>query len=232
MGCSFCRAPKPITPEQRLRINAIIDYWFDPSWDRNTAPAWSQVSKWFGKVTPEEIAVWDKEIKDQFEADYDNYMQGEYTGWPNDRDGRLAAILLCDQFPRNMFRASAKAFQADPQTARLAYKTLKNEELWKEYKTFEKMFILLPLQHAEDKALVQLQVEEYIKLDREVSEQMPDVYVGAAGKLLQMNIKFAQDHNTTMQRFGRYPHRNKYLGRDSTPEELDYLNVTTDTWAK
>ena len=107
MGCSFCRAPKPITPEQRLRIDAILDFWYTPGQDRNVFyPA--SMKLWFG-ASPEA----DLDIKNKFMGDYENYVSGEYTGWPLDKDGRLAAVLLCDQFSRQLFRKQAKAFDTD-----------------------------------------------------------------------------------------------------------------------
>ena len=69
-------------------------------------------------------------------------------------------------------------------------------------------------------------------MDREAEEADPDSYKGGMGKLYQMNIKFAQDHNTIVQRFGRYPHRNKYLGRESTEAEKEYLEQKKEHWAK
>ena len=94
------------------------------------------------------------------------------------------------------------------------------------------MFFLTALMHSEDKSICIIPVEEYIKLDQELEASDPEAYKSGMGKIVQSNIKFAQDHYSTVERFGRYPHRNKYLGRESTPEEIEYLGNLTDSWAK
>ena len=66
-------------------------------------------------------------------------------------------------------------------------------------------------------------ITEFMKLDRETENNLPEIYKAGTGKLLQQNIKYAQDHDATVQRYGRYPHRNEVLGRISTPEEVEYL---------
>ena len=106
-------APKPITPEQRDRITAILEFWYGADYDRKSAPG-DRMKKWFGfGMTKEQSAELDAEIKGKFESDYDNYCSGEYSGWEHDRDGRLAAVILLDQFPRSMFRGTGKAFATD-----------------------------------------------------------------------------------------------------------------------
>ena len=164
MGCSMCRTPKPITPEQRSRINAIIDYWYPKNWDRMTSTNddlfWG---KWFLLKDPTAL---DKEITENFLADYDNYMAGEFTGWALDRDGRLATILLLDQFTRNMFRKSPRAFEGDPKSLSLSRKILADEKMFDQYTIYEKAFILLPLEHSEDGSLTRKCITEFMKLDR------------------------------------------------------------------
>ncbi len=125
MGCAACRPPKPITEEQRIRINAIIDYYFEKDADRNLCPSQAMFKKQFTS-NPQQ----DQEMKELFLADYENYMAQEYTGWPLDRDGRLAAVLLLDQYTRNMFRKTPQAFEADPMAQKLAQKAINDQEVW------------------------------------------------------------------------------------------------------
>ena len=208
MGCSFCRAPKPITPEQRTRIDSILEFWYEADYDRKSDPG-TRFQKWYGVgLSKEEQADVDRTIKELFEKDYDEYLQGEYTGWPHDRDGRLAAVILLDQFPRSMFRSTAKAFATDEKAQSISKKALKDPELWKQYEFFEKMFFLTALMHSEDKSTCLMPVVEYLKIDRELEASDPETYKSGMGKIVQSNIKFAQDHYTTVQRYGRYPHRN------------------------
>ena len=157
MFSSFSRVPtKPICSVQRGCITSIIDYWYESGYDRKSHPG-LHMPRWFSfGTTAEQIAAWDAEIKDKFEKDYDKYLLNEYTGWPQDRDGRLAAILLLDQFPRSMFRKTAKSFDADASASIIAYETVKNDEVWKEYEVFEKRFFLVSLMHAENLEYSQL----------------------------------------------------------------------------
>lgn len=109
MGCTIKkRGSKPITEEQRVRIDAILSYWYgDMNEDRNELKP-KQMEVWFG--FSDQI---DNEIKQRFLQDYLNYVADEYSGWQYDKDGRLAAVILLDQFARQMFRKEAKAFATD-----------------------------------------------------------------------------------------------------------------------
>ena len=132
-----------------------------------------------------------------------------------------------------MFRATAKAFATDNEAAKLSYKIYKNKEQWADYKLEERHFILLPLMHAESRSYGQTMVQAFIDLDREYAEKDSDRYNNQGiGKFTQYLVGYAQKHYAPVQRFGRYPHRNKHLGRESTPEELEYLASETATWAK
>ena len=162
-------------------------------------------------------------MSDNFMGDYENFVIGEYSGWVNDRDGRMAAILITDQFSRQLFRKQPKAFETDKLALNLALKAMSSED-WANYATFEKLFILMVLMHQENGKYTRMQITEMMKLDREYQEKYPEAYNNGTGKALQMNIKMGQEHDTTIQRYGRYPYRNEVLGRKSTLEELNYLN--------
>ena len=87
------------------------------------------------------------------------------------------------------------------------------------------------LMHQENAKYGRMSITEYMKLDRETENNIPEIYNASTGSLLQMNIKFAQDHHATVQRFGRFPYRNEVLGRISTPEELEYIKEA-DTYGQ
>ena len=142
----MCRGARPITPDQRKRIESIINFYFPKGWDRDTFPGESQMAIWFGASSP----TLDQKAKQLFLKDYENLRSGEYSGWICDRDGRLATVLLLDQYSRMMFRGTAKAFEADLNAQNLSMKTLDDKELWNQYKVYERYFLLLPLMHAED----------------------------------------------------------------------------------
>mmetsp|Transcript_11863 Transcript_11863/g.15092 ORF Transcript_11863/g.15092 Transcript_11863/m.15092 type:complete len:125 (+) Transcript_11863:327-701(+) len=124
-----------------------------------------------------------------------------------------------------MYRATPKAFATNPIAAKLSYKLYHNKEQWAEYKTLERHFLLLPMMHAEEKTYGQTMVDAYIKMDRELAESDPTRYNETGlGKFVQSLLMHSQNHFAPVQRFGRYPHRNKHLGRESTPEEFEYLH--------
>ena len=94
---------------------------------------------------------------------------------------------------------------------------------YNKYMIMEKYFILMPLMHSEDPKYTSMCVTEFVDLDKEVREKMPEIYEGSMTKMLQLGIKYAQDHDAIVKYFGRYPHRNEVLGRQTTPEEQEYL---------
>ena len=73
---------------------------------------------------------------------------------------------------------------------------------------------------------------EFMKLDRQTQDKLPEIYNGGTGKYCQLWIKASQDHDATVQRYGRYPHRNEVLGRKSTPQELEYLSGKPMTYGQ
>lgn len=97
-------------------------------------------------------AEMDKVISSRFTALLEAVGKGQYKHWEADRDGRLATIILCDQFSRNCFRRQAKAFSFDSISLRLAKQIYQDPNLWKDYKYNEKAFILMPIMHSENPA--------------------------------------------------------------------------------
>ena len=147
------------------------------------------MKRWFGVgLSKEQAADLDREIKDLFESDYNAYCAGDYSGWQHDRDGRLAAVILLDQFPRSMFRSTGKAFATDDIASSIAQKALKDAVVWSDYRLFEKQFFLTSLMHIEDIAIVQLPVDEYTKMARELQENNPEAYNAGLGKTYEHNI--------------------------------------------
>ena len=110
----------------------------------------------------------------------------------------------------------------------MALKTLKTPEMWKEYATFEKVVLLMPLMHAENGKYTRMCITEAMKLDHEIESRNLKLYNSGVGKVLQTLIKHAQNRDAAIQRFGRYPSRNEVLGRASTPEELEYIKSKDD----
>lgn len=179
-------------------IRDILDLWFLPLDD----PAHGQPREIWWESTPE----LDAEIRARFATVLDRAIAGALDGWAGSPDGALALILLCDQFPRNMHRRSARAFSGDAkaiETARLALARFYPAAFPRDVRTF----FYMPFQHSEALADQELACALFVALGGEDS------------------TKYAIAHRDIVARFGRFPHRNEVLGRPSTAEELDYLKT-------
>lgn len=152
-------------------------------------------------------------------------MAGKCKSWDTDKDGRLAAAILLDQFSRQLFRKNPKAFSADAKALQNTLKLLKNRSMFDEYTYLEKMFLLMPLEHDENPKHTKQMITEIdtmtAKLKADYPDKFDETYKGFCEKLR----KFAVDHDAIVQKYGRYPHRNEVLGRQDTPEEVEYLKT-------
>ncbi|WHU03381.1 MULTISPECIES: DUF924 family protein [unclassified Sphingomonas] len=169
---------------------------------------------WFA-LTPEQHFArsekLDAEIKARFGPLRDLVLGSGAAGWRDDPETVLAAIILLDQFSRNLHRDSAEAYAADPLALQLALEAINRG--WEVAMTAEeRQFLYLPLEHAEDPAMQALSVEKFGSLG--------DAYI----------LDFAQKHAEVIARFGRFPSRNAVLGRESTAEERAFLSEEGSGW--
>jgi uncharacterized protein (DUF924 family) len=197
-----------ITDEDVARIDEILSFWFKeqelsaPQIDR-------RMDIWFG-----EDPVFDEAIKAEFEDDIEKASKGQLDHWAEEPRGRLALILLIDQFRRNIHRNTAKAFSHD----KLALKLCVEGAMAKKDKgltPIQKVFFYMPLQHAESAKVQAKSVELFNKLAESVSPTFQETFLTVA--------QFAELHKDIIDQYGRFPHRNELLGRDNTPEEDEYL---------
>ena len=169
---------------------------------------------WFGLAPEKHFAkdsALDREIGERFGALRDEVLASGAARWGGAPDTLLAAIILLDQFSRNIHRGSAQAYAADPLALSLTLSAIKRE--WDErYTVDERAFLYIPLMHAESAAMQALSIEKYTALG--LAEQ----------------LRFARDHAAVIARFGRYPSRNTALGRRSTAEEMEYLSQPDAGW--
>jgi len=156
--------------------------------------------KWFAKSD-----AFDAEIRERFLATYEAAANGALSHWEASPDGAFALILVLDQFPRNMFRADARTFAADP-LARAVADSAIARGYDRHFAPSERTFFYLPFEHSEDLA----DQDRCVALNRD--------YGDADG------LKWAELHADIIRRFGRFPHRNKVLGRETTPEEEAFLD--------
>jgi uncharacterized protein (DUF924 family) len=169
-------------------IDEIIKFWFglDPKqWYRRDEKLDAEIAARFGDI-------------------YAALKGGVPESWLQSPQGFLAAVIVLDQLPRNMFRGSARAFATDGAALALA-KRASEEGVDAKLPPVQRAFLYMPFQHAEDEGDQARSVGLFTALGN------PD------------NLDFAQRHKAIIDRFGRFPHRNETLGRESTPEEREFL---------
>jgi len=156
--------------------------------------------KWFGKD-----AAFDREIAARFGAGHAAAAAGRLADWEATPEGALALLLLLDQFPRNMFRGSARAFATDPLARAVADRAIARG-FDASVSSAERMFLYLPFEHSEA-----------------IADQERCCALCAATGDADL-LKWAQLHADIIRRFGRFPHRNAMLGRATTSEEQAFLD--------
>ena len=176
----------------------VLLFWFGPPAERGR-----RQKRWFVKNE-----AFDREIRERFVPLYEEAAAGKLARLKDNAADCLALIVLLDQFPRNMFRGTPRAFASDP----LALATARHavaQGFDRRMLPVERMFVYLPFEHSEALA-DQLESCELTK-PLDAYPETDDVY------------RYAVAHRDIIQRFGRFPHRNAILGRASTPEELEFL---------
>ncbi|HEU4619648.1 MAG TPA: DUF924 family protein [Gammaproteobacteria bacterium] len=201
------------------RIATLLDAWFGPPPDGPEA-ADRLVSRWF---VPD--AKNDREIERRFGDLAACAARGELDVWRGTARGRLALILLLDQIPRQLNRGTAAAFAQDAKALELALTGIERR-LDLELEPLERAFFYMPLQHAEAPAIQDLAVRKYEELAAEPS--MPPHLAQALAKFAD----YARAHRNIVERFGRFPHRNAALGRETTADEAAYLAEGAPTFGQ
>lgn len=190
-------------------LHAVLNFWFGLDAD-DAKTTQSQAKLWWSKSEDLDAA-----IRDSFANLTEQAMQKELTGWENTAEGRLALIILCDQFPRNMYRNTPESFAYDAQ-ARAYCEAGLQVQADRQLRHIQRVFFYLPLEHSESLADQDRAVALFDALRQEVPETQRETFEGF--------YRFAIKHRAVIQRFGRFPHRNVILGRTSTVEEMKFLS--------
>jgi uncharacterized protein (DUF924 family) len=183
-------------------IDEVLGFWFgDGALDDAT------IKRWFRRDD-----AFDAEIRDKFGAVHAQAAAGQLESWLETPRGELAMVIVLDQFSRNLYRDDPRAFRYDGR----AYAVANN--LWfsgraNSFTIAQQIFTLMPFQHAEDLEIQRTGVGEYEKL---AAAPNPS-------PMMPMIVDYAKKHLALIERFGRFPHRNAVLGRESTPEERAFL---------
>lgn len=174
----------------RKTPNDVLNFWFDPDHDS------------LRFAVNEDF---DQKIHDLFYDTWLDACQGLLYEWRDTARGRLAEIIVLDQFSRNLNRGNPKSFSQDPMALILAQELVTNEDL-SDFTAPEKQFAYLPFMHSENKDIQKISLKLF------------------SDPILEKPLKYATNHKKTVDQFGRFPHRNEVLNRTSTPEELEYLS--------
>lgn len=172
-----------------MNYQDILDFWFSSG----TQPNWFAKSDQF-----------DQSLKEKFGDILEQASKAELWSWRKNADGRLAEILILDQFSRNIFRDTPRAFAQDSLALALAQEAI-SQDLDKQLSPEQRSFLYMPFMHSESKLIHEFALKLFQHLGN------PE------------NLEYEIKHKIIIDRFGRYPHRNQILGRESTEEELSFL---------
>lgn len=169
---------------------AVLDFWLD----EETMPYWFEASESF-----------DRRLTERFAETLKQAAQGELYSWRNTALGRVAEIIVLDQFSRNIYRGTPQAFQQDPIALTLAQTLVADSQAYESLSPSYQKWAIMPYMHSES-ALIH---QEGVRLFTELGDAE--------------SLRFELMHRDIIERFARYPHRNEVLGRTSTAEELAFL---------
>ena len=186
----------------------VLRFWFSSRPSGDHAAMVRQMEWWFRGGA-------DAEIVKRFPPLLDRAKRGDLDSWSHSPRSRLALVIVLDQFSRTVHRGTAQAFAQHPKALALALEGIENGHYAALETPWEKTFFFLPLGHSEDLT----KLEQVVKLAEALVKEAPE----EMRAMLEFSANQARGHRDIIARFGRHPHRNEVLGRQSTPEELDYL---------
>ncbi len=189
-------------------FEGVLEFWFDKLDSKGFAPREFR-ARWFGGGPD-----FDRAIHERYSALHADIASGGHREWLSSARGRLALVIVLDQFTRNLFRNSAQMFACDGRALELALGGIELGED-RQLGVDERAFLYMPLMHSEKLAVQERCVDLFATLRDEQSEE--------ARERAEVYADFARRHRDIVRRFGRFPHRNALLGRSSTPEELEFL---------
>jgi len=191
-------------------IHRLLHFWFGDVGSADL-PTSDRTALWFGES---------EEVKKQlaaFSKEYEAATSGQLDTWASTPRGRLAFIILLDQFPRYLYRHTPKAFAYDEQAKQLCADGLR-EKMDQSLTLIERVFFYMPLVHAEDS----ISQEQSIRL----YQDLVTLSMTETTQIYQLFLAYAYAHFRVIKEFGRFPQRNIILGRESTEAELAFLKST------
>ena len=186
----------------------VLTFWFEDA-TRSPEALQRRSAVWFSADS-----AFDRECAIRFAASLEDAARGALADWAGTPQGRLALVILLDQMPRNIHRGSQAAFMHDAQAASHCIAGIDSGQD-RSLHPVERIFLYMPLQHAEDLGLQRRSIEQFESIAAEADDPWREYFAE--------NVYYAREHHDIIERFGRFPHRNRILGRESTEEELVYL---------
>ncbi len=185
----------------------ILNFWFGALDEQGVCNP-QQQSLWF-----KSSADTDQHCKDAFGTYVEQAIQGKLDDWAESDEGLVALVLLLDQFPRNIYCGTPAAFSGDSRALKLAQLAISSSQ-YQRLPAIHQLFLCLPLEHSENLGVQ----EQCVALVKELAET-------SAHEMFSGFTRYAVAHHDVIAQFGRFPHRNAILGRESTPQELEYVAV-------
>ena len=187
---------------------SLLDWWFGNALDANEVAA-QRNALWFGKSARQDV-----DSENRFGGLVRQALDGGLQEWEREPQSWLALVLLLDQLPRMIFRDSPRAYAGDARAQQLVRQGLE-AGFDRQLPRIERVFVYIVLEHAENLASQNEAVRLYEELQGESSESEKVLFAGY--------LAYARKHQVVIKRFGRFPHRNAILGRESTVEEVQFL---------
>lgn len=196
----------------------VRDFWFGKL-PMSAQTLGQRLKFWFPEdESPEVRQNRDKSIRARFGGLVERAMQGELASWADSPRRCLSLLILLDQFPRNIYRGTARAFAGDDQAVAIALSGMESAADGA-LDVVERIFFYMPLQHCEVREVQEESVASYRRLLTEAPQELRGAFEEA--------LKAAESHRSIIERFGRFPHRNHALERVSTREEEAWLSPST-----
>ena len=206
-----------ITDDDQIRIDEVLTFWFMKK-GLSAPQIDARMDVWFG-----DDQVFDHEVTKEFADEVERASEGELDHWAHEPRGRLALILLLDQFRRNIYRNTPEAFAKDKLALKLCVEGAA-EKMDKGLSPIQRAFFYMPLQHAESRKVQRKSCEMYRHLAKDVSPTYKETF--------DTITQFAELHADIVEQYGRFPHRNKVLNRANTAEEDEYLSDDAPTFGQ
>ena len=187
----------------------LLDWWFGNAESPNEVAA-DKGKLWFGKRDSQDL-----EAQTRFGDWVEQALAGGLTEWAQRPEGWLALVLLLDQLPRMIYRDIPKSFSGDLRAQALVAQGIA-ADFDRQLRPVQRVFIYLVMEHCEHLAVQNEAVSRFIELMAQQPEADRAVFAD--------NLDYAERHRDVIARFGRFPHRNAVLGRESTAEELEFLS--------